>query len=162
MRRYTAILVSVSVLTVGAHAQGSDFTTSTLDIRDLPLPAYTQADVDQVRPAIDPARMTHAFTDVSFRISTVSPTGVSASAFKHGSALDEIEDALAGKPGGSQGFSNQLGASGTSVGLHPHGQNTVPLNESFTKTTVIPLPTSGMLGVAGLALIGFGPSRRRR
>lgn len=76
--------------------------------------------------------------------------------------LDEIEDAAAGNPGGSQGFSNQLGASGTSVGLDPHGQNTVPLNESFTKTTVIPLPTAGMLGTVGLALIGFGPSRRRR
>ena len=160
MRSYAAIFVCLVGHAASAHAGEQWLASSDLEIT---FPSPSEAEQSLVGAAIDPARQNHAFSDAAFRITSRNPAADPlAWAEKPGGLLGDLEDSF-GRPGGTPASpSNQLGADASSFGFHPNGSSMQSTNESFTKLTVIPLPSAGLLGAAGLALVGLSPVRRRR
>lgn len=155
-------MTSILTLCIAASAGlagNSSLASRDLSIRDLPLPHIAEVGVDFSDAATDASRDRFSAFDVGLSLSTTSPA--LAWSDKAEASLSDLEDSLGGATGPSSDSSNELTVSGHLSGIHPNGGSIDQIDEEFTKTTVVPLPSAGLLGVAGLAIVGVGSRHRR-
>tara|TARA_E500000318_G_scaffold91090_1_gene89225 strand:- start:1681 stop:2145 length:465 start_codon:yes stop_codon:yes gene_type:complete len=154
-------MTSILTLCIAASAGlagSSSLASGALSIRDLPLPQIAVVGVELSDAATDRSRDRFSAFDVGLFLSTTSPA--LAWSDKSEASLSDLEDSLGGTAGPSNS-SNELTVSGRLSGIHPNGGSIDQIGEEFTKMTVVPLPSAGLLGVAGLAIVGVGSRRRR-
>lgn len=133
---------------------------------DIGLPALVDARDDLTQSAIDPDATGLDMLIVTEHLTTSTPMVWSA---KSETAMSDLEQNLLGSGVAIPGLSNRLtAASGTGTrssfggGLGGGQGDRRSYDEQFTKSTVIPLPSAGLLAAVGLSAIGIGRHPRRR
>lgn len=143
---------------LAAHA-GSLSSDGANGLSSIPLPELPVPFSDLIVTPVTNNTVRYEDPALFSRLSTTAPTP--SWALNLGEKFSELEPApFDDVPTGDE--SNQLGTSSTSIGSFGQGLSTGSMHEVDpigTKTTIIPLPSAGLLGLVGIGALAAG--RRR-